>query len=191
MMLIAIRGEYAIVIVAKEGRVVRPIEEPRAELDDTFGNKRTTYSHPAFGQIGVSRVQGGNGTLYGSDFRHHGYVVVRIAHSTMQRDLSRDWYHAGKQIIEVALSESQWATMVSSLNMGEGVPCTIESLHGKLVPAITPRDETDEFKNDMRQGVQKPLRALQRLREELQANTAGLSQKKIGHLVSAVDQQSP
>ena len=71
--------------------MVRPIEEPRAELDDTFGNKRTTYSHPAFGQIEVSRVQGGNGTLYGSDFRHHGYVVVRIAHSTMQRDLSRDW----------------------------------------------------------------------------------------------------
>ena len=40
----------------------------------------------------------------------------------------------------------------------------------------------------MRARVQKPIRALQRLREELQANTAGLSQKKIGHLLSAVDQ---
>lgn len=78
--------------------------------------------------------------------------------------------------------------MVSSLNMGEGVPCTIESLHGKLLPAITPRDETDEFKHDMRARVQKPIRALNRLKAEIEENAIGLSQKKVGRLVSAVDQ---
>ena len=88
-------------------------------------------THPAYGVIGASRVSaGGEGAnLFGSDFRHNGYVVVRIGEAELRRTTLSDDHVSGTRlpIVEVALSEAQWATFVSSMNIGVGVPCTIQS----------------------------------------------------------------
>lgn len=83
-------------------------------------------THPAYGMISASRVQSSPGEhLFGSDFRHSGYVVISFGPADVRRDLSNDWYHRQKVTHEVALSEAQWATFVSTMNVGDGVPCTI------------------------------------------------------------------
>jgi hypothetical protein len=81
--------------------------------------------HPAYGMIGVSRVSG-RARLYGSDFEHQHFLQIRITRGYHQRGLNNDWHHGTEQLIEVSLSEAQWATFVSSPNIGSGVPCTIE-----------------------------------------------------------------
>lgn len=82
--------------------------------------------HPAYGMIGASRVSG-NAALFDSDIVHQHFVVLRIGRASRRRDLNRDWVHesGGRgQVVEVAMSEAQWASMISSMNTA-GVPCTI------------------------------------------------------------------
>jgi hypothetical protein len=83
--------------------------------------------HPAFGLIGASRVSNSppGSVLFDSDIRHQHSVVVRVSTATRKRDLSHDWIHQDKEFLEVEMSEAQWASFVSSMNVGSGVPCTI------------------------------------------------------------------
>lgn len=107
------------------------------------------FAHPAYGQIGASRATG-NTTLYGSDFVHHQYVTIQISRSQLHRDLSHDWEFAREQLIEVKLSEAQWATFVSSMNSGSGVPCTLDHVGRERMPDIPLRREADVSKVELR-----------------------------------------
>lgn len=83
-------------------------------------------SHPAYATIGCGRVNSGKGVyLFGSDFRHHNTMRIVISRGTVTRDLSHDWVHGGRELVEVELSEAQWATFVSTPNMGSWTPCTL------------------------------------------------------------------
>ena len=120
-----------------------PIESP-----GNMGTDSKRYDHPAFGQIAASRVQG-DSTLYGSDFLHHAYITITIRRSQLCRDLSRDWHFGGEELIDVALSEAQWATFVSSLNVGQGVPCTIQHHDRKPIPTIPLRRNEDVVQDEL------------------------------------------
>ena len=86
-------------------------------------NERGDEVHPAFAMIRAARVTG-NATLFDSDTKHNHYVVVTIETATRQRSLNRDWIHGHRRLIEVAMSEAQWAGFVSSMNTS-GVPATL------------------------------------------------------------------
>jgi len=160
----------------------RPTEEP-TKSTGTRGGER--LSHPAFGQIGAARISGG-ARLYGSDFLHNAYIVVRIKRSALDRDVAREWNYAENEIIEVALSESQWATFISSMNMGE-TPCTIQALDGKMVPGIPPRNQDDAYRSDIRKNLEAPIASLKALRAKIVANTTGLSKAKAAELLEPID----
>lgn len=98
----------------------RDIEEPS---QDKWG----ADVHPAFGMIGASRVTSTPGqVLFDSDVRHGNTVVLRIKRASRKRDLNSDYIHASSNdIVEVEMSEAQWASFVSTMNHGDGVPCTI------------------------------------------------------------------
>lgn len=165
---------------------MRQIEEPIVTQEDgAMAGER--YSHPAFGQITVSRVSG-NSYLYGSDFQHQHYVVVTIKRSEMLRSLARDWYSDRGDIISVALSEAQWAAFVSSFNMGAGTPCTIERLQGVgLVPGLPAPDRARKFKVDASDELKDMIKDLEDLKAMVTAETSGLSKKKQDAIVAKVD----
>ncbi len=125
-----------------------PVQEP--EVTFVEGPNGGEYSkHPAFGQISASRMSGSM-NLYGSDFTHNHYIAIRIAASTLKRDLSHDWHHPGKEYIEVYLSEAQWATFVSSLNQGCGPCCTIGTVAGQAMPELpAPKSRADQFSGEL------------------------------------------
>lgn len=161
---------------------IRPGEqEPiRTETDEIHGDK---YEHPAFAQIGVSRVSG-NTSLYDSDFQHQHYMVVRISKSVLNRSLSRDWHFAGNEMIEVAMSESQWATFVSSPNEGRGVPCTLQHFNGARVPAIPMTDRESQFYAEMKKKMSDGVSHLDALEAEVEG--LGLSAKKTASLLGSL-----
>lgn len=117
--------------------------------------------HPAYGMIGASRVVGGE-YLAGSEFLHQNYVVVRIHGAHVNRDLSNDWWHADKVITEVAMSEAQWATFVSSMNVGNGVPCTLQVTQlGGRIPGIEQiENKSDLFSQELGQTMTDAMRHL-------------------------------
>jgi hypothetical protein len=88
----------------------------------------TRESHPAWGLVSASRVTSTPGAvLFDSDIRHQHYIRLTVKRATRDRDLKRDWIHdTGPELIEINMSEAQWAAMTSSMNTS-GVPCTIRS----------------------------------------------------------------
>jgi hypothetical protein len=134
------------------------------------------YTHPSFAQIGASNVSGSS-YLYGSDFHHQHYVVIRIQKSEMVRNLSNDRNYPRETLVEVALSEAQWATFVSSMNRGEGTQCTLQRVSGKSVPQI-PRLESriGQFRAEGSEAADEAVAAINALRTEI--SESKLSQKQ-------------
>ncbi len=151
-------------------------QEPTVEvkdgpLDDTIER------HPAYAQIGAHRVSGG-AYLYGSDFKHQHYITIQIHDSELHRSLSGDRPMSHRRLIEVAMSEAQWATFVSSLNQGGGVQCTLEfTPEAGIVPPITqPKDRKLQFSQEMAERFDMAVGALKDLESLL--DKSPLSGKK-------------
>ncbi len=126
-------------------------QEPTIEVTKGPGNAdEAVEQHPAYAQIGANRVSGG-AYLYGSDFKHQHYITIQIHDSELHRQLSGDRAMSGKRLIEIAMSEAQWATFVSSLNQGGGVQCTLEfTPEAGLVPPIAqPKNRKLQFSREM------------------------------------------
>lgn len=88
----------------------------------------TRESHESYGMISFSRTSSTDPTyLFGSDVTHTHliHLVVQLG-GERTRDLNHDYYSAhGPIALDAYLSEAQFAQMVTSLNIGDGVPCTV------------------------------------------------------------------
>jgi hypothetical protein len=143
---------------------VKPVREDRGRNYESYVER-----HPSYAMIGASRVTAGPGqSLFGSDFRHQHFVVVTIKRASMSRsEGNADYYHADDEIVEVALSEAQWATFVASPNVGDGVPATLEYLgriepeERGLVPRIAPLDDRRvQFRTEVDERLQAAIKGL-------------------------------
>lgn len=150
------------------------------------GWRDETETHPAYMLIGAARVGIGSGgkALYGSDFVHNSCVRVTLSRSVQLRTNARDWHASNGQVISVYLSEAQWATFVSTLNIGEGVPCTLDWKEGEGYAPEIARDRTqrDRFKADV-------ARRMERAREHLRALVGMLSTRKQREAAEAVERE--
>lgn len=84
-----------------------------------------TSKHPSYGMLSFSRMNCSAIPLFGSSIKHRNPIRLTISHGSMDRGINNDWYHARGRIIEVEMSQSQFADAITSFNMGDGVPCTI------------------------------------------------------------------
>lgn len=108
----------------------RVTEQPTV---NEFGQEK----HPAWGLIGASRVSSTPGAvLFDSDIRHSHTVRIRLSTGVRKRSLHRDWLGADRQVVEVEMSEAQWASFVSTMNVGDGVPCTIRRHEADVMPEM-------------------------------------------------------
>jgi hypothetical protein len=109
--------------------------------------------HESYGLVGVSRVTHSHGTsLFGSSIKHSNTIRLSIKKAEVDRHLNRDWYHGRKQLIEIELSPTQFAEMITCMNMADGVPCTLRYLedHKRLEnpPEVKQREIFEqEFQN--------------------------------------------
>lgn len=89
------------------------------------------HTHPAFGMIGISNVQG-NATLVGSSVKHGHFISLTVREAKKYRDRNHEsWMSTGIPICEVWLSHTQLAEMLFSANHGDGVPCTLHFVRGE------------------------------------------------------------
>lgn len=165
--------------------MARPIEDPTVTSKPGPGGlPENVTTHPAFGQIGASRVSGRT-NLYDSDFSHNAYMTISIRRSELHRNLANDWHYGREELIEVALSEAQWATFVSSANIGSGVPCTIEHLRGEVIPGLpAPASRVKQFGDEVRKRGADSIEALDKLAAEIDG--LGLSRAKADKLKEVV-----
>ena len=114
--------------------------EPTITPDPANGSpNRVRVEHPAFGAVILNRTSGQK-FLFGSNFDHQHYITLRIRKNVLHRDLHTDWYHPTTDLIEINMSADQWATLLTSMNMGEGVPCTLNYVGLERIPDIPAPD---------------------------------------------------
>ena len=114
--------------------------------------------HPSYGMVKFSRISGDPGRLFGSSLRHHdGFVSLSIGPGQRIHSLHSDHYHGAHRgnHIEVYLSSAQFAELLTTMNVGSGVPCTIRARDGKMIEKAPDVEVEVEkirtgFKKDMR-----------------------------------------
>lgn len=108
---------------------------------DPFGERD---EHPAWGVVSFSRVTGGNKVFFGSDVPSDHYITLEISQASRRHNLGSDWIgEAGSlPLIQVAMTSHQFAELLTSMNVGSGVPCTIQYNNGKQIERLE-RIETE------------------------------------------------
>jgi ElaB/YqjD/DUF883 family membrane-anchored ribosome-binding protein len=89
----------------------------------------TRESHPAYGAISISRVSG-RAHLFGSEIDHMPFISLRVKEASRVIDGPREFLSGGKELIEVYMTESQFAQMITQPNHGDGVSCTLHKVQG-------------------------------------------------------------
>lgn len=96
--------------------------------------------HPSYRMLQLTRSSlGGNGTaLFGSSIMYNDVIRLTITNGYMEQEDGQNRYYAktGRRnyIVEVDMSYTQFAEVITSLNMGDGVPVTITNIGGQPVP---------------------------------------------------------
>lgn len=88
-----------------------------------FDEKEET--HESYAQLCFIRSQCSDEVLYGSDLKHNTIIRMELKHSSKRRGLNHDWYHGHKMITEVSMSQNQFSELITSMNMGDGIPVTL------------------------------------------------------------------
>lgn len=119
-------------------------------------DSRERETHPAWGMIGASRVTCSppGQALFDSDIRHQHYVVVRVEEADRTRNLHHDHIMGRKRILEVGMSEAQWASFVSSMNTS-GVPATIQFREGVDLPEVPYEPRLAESMDEVRDAARR------------------------------------
>ncbi len=117
-------------------------------MNDSKENER--FTHPSFGQISFSRATFGgkhpNTNFYGSELPQDHCIIMSVHKSEIDRSLAQDRYYTREvPLIEVRMTSNQFSELITSLNIGSGVPCTIEWLNQKQVEQVTPPESRKEF----------------------------------------------
>lgn len=118
----------------------------------TLDNPKET--HPSYGMLGFYRQSGGSRHLFGSSVENHrDTICLRLKRGAVRRDLNQDWYYGGEELFEVRMSYNQFATLITAMNVGDGVPVTITRLDGERVedPPFTDKAEQhlEEFRHHL------------------------------------------
>lgn len=157
-----------------------------------YSHEDYTETHPAYGMIGASRVTSSppGVAMFGSDFQHQRFVKVTIMRGELSRSLSEDRHRGvGVPLVEVALSEAQWATFVSAMNIGHGVPCTLEIADGERLPGIEPTtDRREQINAEVIDTMRDALTTLEELREAAPTNKL---KKKVDMAIQQIKSNIP
>jgi hypothetical protein len=127
---------------------VHPLEETKIDEHGVHVEK-----HPSYGLIQFSRRSHNGASLFGSSIQSRETVSLTISRAKHKRDLADDWYYSENEIIEVEMSQIQFAELITSFNRGEGIPCTIRHVDFERYPEPPFQSKADifhsEFQNKM------------------------------------------
>lgn len=139
-------------------------------------------SHPAFGKVTVVRGSGSPRTLFQSDIQHSHTVSLTVETATRRRDTHQDWVHGREQIVEIEMSESQWAALVASVGNGSGTNVTLRSVPGdRSVPALPYQPRTEVSRQNVTGAVDRLLADVKEKfahLEELEEAKAGVRERR-------------
>lgn len=139
-------------------------------------------THPSYGAVQVGRISG-HASLFMSPFRHQHFMKLTIGRSSKNRSHGRDWNFGSTrgELVEILLSEAQWAHMVSSAGLGSGTPCTISYVGGHRMDECPEQMEIERFHTDIENSTTQAMKFMEeamKAAEELIADKAPSKAKR-------------
>jgi len=161
------------------------------------GDPETVKRHPAFGLASFSRVNGGTTRLFGSELKSGSFIRFELYQAASHWLLHAERYHTeGVPIVQVELTAAQFAEMITTLNVGSGVPCTIRIANQKLIPNFKDEASTQELiKEDLRADTAEIEQLMGKLQAELKQvlaetpNLSGAKKERLVRIVARIQQQ--
>ncbi len=119
--------------------------------------KDSSEKHPAFGLASFSRQSIGgvkNHRLFGSSIDSFHTIKFTVSEAEVYHRLGADHFHDHREVIELEMTEAQFAQLLTTMNSGPGVPVTIRHINGKRTPKLPdiPVEAAkirDKFRDDM------------------------------------------
>lgn len=133
--------------------------------------------HKSWGMVGFYHNFGSGRELFGSDVTNHNTIRLTVKHAIKHRELGRDWTMGDDIICEVELSALQFAELLTNMNMGDGVPCTIKyTREDGYVEYKSEKSKIEVIQEERSEEIDKASSNLQEVISEL---TELISNKKI------------
>lgn len=112
-----------------------------------------TERHESYGLVQFCRIGGTFRNLFGTNVDSGTAIALRVKRASVDRGLNRNWIHSEGELIEVILSPNQFSELLTTMNQGSGVPCTIQHVGGKRMKAppeipSEPEKIREEFKEE-------------------------------------------
>lgn len=167
------------------------------------GGMETVTTHPAFGTLRFGRVSG-SANLFGSEVDPMGFIQMEIYRAEERWHLhEKRVFSTREPLIRIALSHAQFAQAITSINMGEGTPCTLLQIGPQTVPSIASKTSSTKelLLRDIKQatsGVSEQVSQLlesiaalpisKKAKEELQSKVGRIQTELHSNLPFIVDQ---
>lgn len=134
---------------------------PESEQNDILHQT----DHPSYGIMKFVRSQSSKGhSLFGSTLKHSDIITLTISKGELNRgDLNYDSYYAKEHLMEINMSESQFAELITTFNRGSGVPVTISWIDGKHVEPCPFVSKTEQFNAEFKQKMKNLTDDLQKM----------------------------
>jgi hypothetical protein len=117
-------------------------------------DEENVIEHESFGQLSFHRIHAGNGKpLYGSALKHSEIIRMTLSQSKQVRSLHETRHYPKEILFEVDLSPQQFAEVITTMNMGGGIPVTIYRMLGKQLKECPHEDERALFTKEFQENL--------------------------------------
>lgn len=158
--------------------------------------------HESYGMLGFSRVSSSHGAnFFGSSVQSSHYMILSIKRAERKRDLSQYWYHGRSEIIRLRLSPNQFAELLTTMNIGDGVPCTLERVNGVGMGEPPSVDQREQYHREFKKDVADTIREAKELvatikqtfdsRASIGKNDRAQIVKQLGLLIGHIENGMP
>lgn len=169
---------------------VRPDGTFAKNSNKVTDNDDHVQEHESYGMITLSRGQGHPKALFGSSIEHPTTITLCINTAEHTRSLNNDRYYGKKNIIEVELSQAQFAEMITNINT-EGTPCTIRKVMGARMENPEFKSKVSQFQNEFKNKMHNLSEDINSVIEdavEILENKKTVNKGDREHILSAIKQ---
>ena len=109
-----------------------------------------SQEHPSFGLLQFNRISG-VARFFGSELAHDSYIKMTVSEAVVERKYNQEWYYQKSNIpiLQVRLTNLQFAELITSMNMNSGIPVTIERTEKGIRPSLPDKKNAkEEFEDD-------------------------------------------
>lgn len=136
--------------------------------------------HPSYGIVELKKVSGGNSVLYGSFVDHNEKICLTVKHSNYEQNLHKEYYFDKEDIVKVEMSYTQFADLISNMNSGLGVPCTlIYTEKDGNIPKCDFEVSKQQFKEEFKKNLDIANTQINELIENLKQNLSKIDKEDI------------